>query len=568
MTWNYSYTPGIWPPLFTALFLLALCGYSWRRHSVPGALLFAIGSLLAAVWMAGSLMETAAVSPSERIFWLKFQLVLQVPAVTAITCFILEYAWPGRWLTRRNLALLSILPLLLLGLVLTNDLHQLVWRGFAFDGSITPLLGPAPWVALAYSYALALIEVLVLAWLFLRSAQHRLPVVVMLTGLFGARAVFTLGKAGIVQYDLPPGVLATAIVFLAYAVALFAFRIFDPMPIARRTAIEQLHAGMLVLDPQGGVVSLNPSAEGILGVSAGRARGRPVRDLLPAYPEAQFAVPDGTEIEFSLPERHRGDVGADQEARQYIMAISLMKDWRGREVGRLLMLRDVTEQKQAQGQIVEQQRRLATLSERERMARDLHDSLGQVLGYASFQVEAAARLSRDGQGDAAAAQLDRLGGVIRDAHADVRQYILDLRSAPSAQQPFFTVVRQYLEGFTGNYDIRTHLSIDPGVGEEPLAADAQLHVFRILQEALANARKHSHARNVRVAFAAEGERVCMTVQDDGCGFAPEGGAMAGGRHFGLQFMQERAGQLGGSLKIQSAPGAGTRVVLEMPRKEL
>ena len=60
----------------------------------------------------------------------------------------------------------------------------------------------------------------------------------------------------------------------------------------------------------------------------------------------------------------------------------------------------------------------------------------------------------------------------------------------------------------------------------------------------------------------------MTIQDDGCGFAPDEVEMAGEQHYGLQFMQERAGQLGGSLKIQSAPGAGTRVVLEVPRKEL
>jgi len=568
MTWNYAYSPDIWPSLFTVLLLIALAVYAGRRRSVPGVLPFAIGSLLAAVWMAGSSMEIAAVNPSDRIFWLKFQLVLQVPAVTAITCFVLEYAWPGRWLTRRNLALLSILPLLLLGLVLTNDLHHLVWRGFALDGSITPLLGPAPWVSLAYSYALALIEVLALAWLFLRSAQHRWPVVVMLTGLLGARAVFTLGKAGIVQYDLPPGVLATAIVFLAYAVALFAFRIFDPIPLARQTAIEQSHAGMLMLDPRGRVASLNPAAEQILGVPARNAKGQPVRELLPAYPEGHLADPSGTEIEFSFPEGHRDGVGAGQEIRHYTLAISSLKDWRGLEVGRLLMLRDVTEQKQAQDRIVEQQRRLATLSERERMARELHDSLAQVLGYASFQVDAAAKLSRDGQGDAAAAQLDRLGSVIRDAHADVRQHILDLRSAPSLQQPFFAVVRQYLEGFTGNYDIQTHLSIDPGVGEEPFAPDAQLHVLRVLQEALANARKHGRARNVRVTFAAERERLCMTVQDDGCGFAAEDGAVADGRHFGLQFMQERAAQLGGSLQVQSAAGAGTRVVLEVPRKEL
>jgi hypothetical protein len=101
---------------------------------VPGALRFSIGSLLAALWAAGSVMEYAAVDVATKIFWVKVQAIWQLPTVTAITCFTLEYTWPGRWLTRRNLALLSIAPLLFLGLTLTNNLHHLLWTGFRFDG--------------------------------------------------------------------------------------------------------------------------------------------------------------------------------------------------------------------------------------------------------------------------------------------------------------------------------------------------------------------------------------------------------------------------------------------------
>jgi len=556
MTWNYAYTPYIWPSLLTVLLLVALAVYSTRRRSEPGALPFAFGCLFAALWAAGSVMEYAAVDVARKIFWAKFEATCQLPIVIAVTCFILEYTWPGRWLTRRNLALLSIAPLLSLALILTNDLHHLAWRSFGFDGSVLPRLGPGGWIIVASAYGLASVNIIVFVWLFLRSPPHRWPVAVMLTGLVGGRTIYLLEKAYILHADLPLDVLGMALEFLMYAIALFGFRILDPIPLARKTAIEQLRAGTLVLDPQGRVASLNPAAEQILGAPAGRLRGRPIRELLPAYSDGPLADPGGTEIELSL--------GTGQEARHYALTISLLNDWRGLEAGRLLLLRDVTEQKQAQAQIIEQQRALATLNERERMARELHDSLGQVLGYAGFQVEAAAKLARDGQGAVAATQLDRLASVIRDAHADVREYILNLRTAPSLQQPFFAVLQQYLEGFTNNYGIQTHLTIGPGLGEEPFGPDVQLQVFRILQEALSNTRKHSQARNVQIAFAAGGGRVCMTIQDDGSGFAPEDGVMTGSQHFGLQFMQERAGQLGGSLQVQSAPGAGTRVVLEVP----
>ncbi len=567
MSLSYEYTPYIWPSFLTAVFLIALSAYGWRRRSVPGALPFAIGSLLAALWAAGSVLEVAAVDVAAKIFWARFQAVWQLPATTAISCFLLEYAWPGRWLTRRNLVLLSIVPVLDEVLMLTNDLHHLEWRSFAFDGSVIPQYGPVTWFVIAYSFGLGVINIVVLVWLFLRSPQHRWPVVIMITGQIAARTVFMLDTANIIHSDLPVDILGIGFLFLMYAIVLFGFRIFDPMPLARKTAIEQLHAGMLVLDHDGRVTEMNPSAERILGVPASRAKGQLIKELLPAYPDGHLADSDETEIELRLPEEHRDSVGDGIDVHYYVLTIAPLKDWRGLEVGRLLLLRDVTAQKQAQAQIVEQQRALATVNERERMARELHDSLGQVLGYAGFQVEAAAKLSRDGQGQAAAAQLDRLSSMIRDAHADVREYILNLRSAPSLQQPFFTALQHYLEGFTTNYDIQTHLTVGPGLEDKTFSPDVQLQVFRIFQEALSNARKHGQAHHVEVKFEGGNGRVCMTIQDDGRGFAPDKLETASDQHFGLQFMRERAGQLGGCLKVESAPGAGTQVVLEVPRKE-
>lgn len=94
-----------------------------------------------------------------------------------------------------------------------------------------------------------------------------------------------------------------------------------------------------------------------------------------------------------------------------------------------------------------------------------------------------------------------------------------------------------------------------------------MEIFRIVQEALTNARKHSKARHVQVKFEEEDGRVCIVIQDDGHGFAPENLEMVYGQHFGLQFMQERAGQLGGLLQVQSTLGKGTQVMLEVPTKE-
>jgi len=119
--------------------LLLLAAYSWRRKSLPGALPFAIACLLTAQIALAAVMEQAAVESEAKTFWYIFDAIWHYPAFVAATCFILEYAWPGRWLTRRNLALLSIVPLLYAGLLLTNSFHHLIYAShILIDGPPSP----------------------------------------------------------------------------------------------------------------------------------------------------------------------------------------------------------------------------------------------------------------------------------------------------------------------------------------------------------------------------------------------------------------------------------------------
>jgi signal transduction histidine kinase len=520
---------------------------------------FAIASLFTALWAVGLAMEYAAIDLAVKTNWVKFQVVWQLLATTTITCFILEFAWPGRWLTRRNLILLFIFPLLNVVLILVNEFYHLDWLGFGFRGSALPLYNQSSWLFMAYIYGLGLVNLTVFGWLFVHSPRQRLPVIVMATGQLAAVIIFLLQAAAISKFTFPIEMLAIAVLFFVYAIVRFGLYILNPVSLAHQMALKQMHTGMLVLDSRRRVVSLNASAERILKVPSGRAMGRPVWDLLPDYPDESMIDTAGTEIELSL--------GTEQGVRHYTLTISLLKDWWGFECGVLLLLRDVTEQKEAQAKLIAQKQALATLQERERLARDLHDTLGQVLGYASMQVDAAAKLSREGKGQLAATQLDRLGGMIREAHAEVREYIMNLRTTPALHRPFFTAVQQYLEGFTSNYDIQTDLTIGSSWNGTTFSPDMQMQIFRIVQEALTNARKHSKARRVQVKFDAQDGRVFVTIRDDGDGFLPNKLETVYGRHFGLQFMQERADQLGGILQIQSAPGKGTEVVLEMPGEE-
>ena len=563
MTWSYGYRPHIWPSFLTFLLMIALAIYGGRRRSVPGALPFAIACLFFAPWAAGSALEIAAADAAAKIFWIKFQGLWQMFGVTAGTCFVLDYAWPGRWLTRRNLTLLSIPPLVTLGLALTDNLHHLFWRGFLVDGAVTQQIGPAGTIAIAYGQALIIVNLIALAWLCLHSPQHLWPVVIILTGQAVSRVLYLLDVSGAAHSDLALNVLGLAFLSATYAIALFGFRLFDPIALARQRVVEQLHAGILVLDSQGRVVTLNPAAEQILSAPASRAKGRPIRDLLPAYPDGPVAEGE-TEIDLSLPQGSPDGLRAGQEARHYALVTSLLKDWRGLEVGRLLLLRDVTEQKHAQEQLVERQRALAMLQEREWLARELHDSTGQALGATSLKVGAARKLIADGKLKKADDQLAHLESIVAAAHADVREYILNLRATPAEDRPFLPTLRHYLDGFRHNYDIQVELSVGAGVDEGVFAPEVRIQLFRIVQEALSNVRKHAQTSCVWLSFVVQGSLLCMRIQDNGQGFDPQQAAGADGTHFGLHFMRERAEQLGGTLRVQSTPGEGTCVEVRIP----
>jgi signal transduction histidine kinase len=252
--------------------------------------------------------------------------------------------------------------------------------------------------------------------------------------------------------------------------------------------------------------------------------------------------------------------------RWYAAAHTPLYDFRGLRVGCLLLLHDVTAEHRIHAQLMAQQRSLVALHERERLARDLHDGVAQVLSYASLQAEAARHLIDIGQGATAAAQLARLATVLQEAHAEVRGQIQLLHTSSTAPQPFFTALRHSLDGFTSNYAIETRLAIAPDLREEMFAPETQAQLLHILQEALANTRKHSRARSIQVTFTTANDVLRMGVVDDGVGFAP-GATVAGDLHWGLRFMRERAAEMGGALRISAQPGAGAGVVVEIPWKE-
>lgn len=215
------------------------------------------------------------------------------------------------------------------------------------------------------------------------------------------------------------------------------------------------------------------------------------------------------------------------------------------------------------GLMTSQLQSLSITEERARIARDMHDGLAQVLGYLNLEVQTLGALHKQGKNKALSIELEKMRSAIQVANADVRENILSLRTTLAKEKGLVSAIGEYLEEFSIQTGIETVFSNDLH-GELKLSSIAEVQLVCILQESLANVRKHAHAQKVDVHLSRIKENgkdwINLQVIDDGIGLTDQRSKHS----FGLNTMQERAISVGGVLELKSAPGKGTAVVCHLP----
>jgi NarL family two-component system sensor histidine kinase LiaS len=220
------------------------------------------------------------------------------------------------------------------------------------------------------------------------------------------------------------------------------------------------------------------------------------------------------------------------------------------------------------------QQELTLLDERNRLARELHDTVKQETFATLMQVRAAKnQLERDPA--AARAHLDAAEELIKTAQQELGLVISELRPAALEGQGLAGALSDYLSAWSQRSRIPADLQVRH---ERRLPLQVEQALFRVAQEALSNVARHSRASAVNVQLACDSERVSLCIADNGVGFDPSSVGVAGvpstgsgqspsagsGRSFGLQSMHERMDAIGGSLSVQTAPGSGTAVTASVP----
>jgi signal transduction histidine kinase len=209
--------------------------------------------------------------------------------------------------------------------------------------------------------------------------------------------------------------------------------------------------------------------------------------------------------------------------------------------------------------LYERGRELSAIEERNRLARDLHDSVAQKLFGIVLAAQSAATLL-DRSAEDARGQVERLVDLAQETMVELRSLVFQLRPAAIESDGLASALTKHVEVLRRVH--RLHIDLDasgtvrlrPGIDEE---------VFKIAQEALQNALRHAGAERLEVRLREDGGALALRVSDDGVGFDPAAPARRS-RSLGLTSMEERAAALGATLRIDSAPGAGTTISLEVP----
>jgi len=210
---------------------------------------------------------------------------------------------------------------------------------------------------------------------------------------------------------------------------------------------------------------------------------------------------------------------------------------------------------------------IAVQRERERIAREMHDGLAQVLGYVNTKSQAVEELLAGGRVADAGKQMQELAAAARSLYVDVREAILSLSPPVLPERGLAPALEDYAARFAESSKIAVRFQATPEAGRMALKPEVGAEVFGVAREALTNVRKHAHAHRVNVGLSVEGDELLLRIADDGIGFDAEKAASGPEKwpHFGLAGMRERAEAVGGRIRWLSRPSeAGSVVELRVP----
>jgi len=443
MTW--SFTPFAFLLLLPGLATVAFVIYVWRRGRLAMAWPFLFLSISSALWTLIHVGEIVGADLFTKLFWAKAQYIGSVFVPVAWLTVGLQYTNRKKWLTRRNVMALSIIPVCALVLTWTNDWHGLIWKDtYIKDAGPFSVLGvtygPAFWAGLAYSYLLLVVGTGCLLVMVVRSPRfylgQRLALISSVMVPWLANVLYFQGWGP--AFDLTPFAFSVSSVTTTYGI--LRFQLIDIIPIARDLVLENMADALFVLDMDSRVVDVNPAAKRLFDRPARAWMGMPIREVVEGLAELSPEIIEKDHAHAEL------ELGTGARISLLAADISLLRDSEGGPIGRLMVCRDITEQKRAEAAIREAEAKYRALVEQSVLGvyiiQDdrylyVNPQMAEMFGYTEEELLALPSVNRAlsrADREAAAEQVERRlrgetdtsGYVFRTRHADGRRLQIEV----------------------------------------------------------------------------------------------------------------------------------------------
>lgn len=581
MSWQFNVYVAIY--FLTAAIAAMVAAYAWSRRAVPGASQLALLMVAGAEWALATGIETAAVGIPAKVFWSKVQYLGSSSSPVLFLLFALAYSRPARPLSRRTAVLIWVLPVMTFLLAATNEHHHLVWTSFTPSpaGNNILIYGHGIWfyIAIIYFYLIVVAGAMVMIRAAVRLARpYRRQAIALLVGAVMpllTSMIYVVGLSPVPGLDVSPLGFMLAGVALAWGV--FQFGLFDLVPVARDLLFESMSDGAVVLDLQNRLVDINRAAQQLLDATAAII-GQSASTVLASRPDLieRFRNVFEGQAEITLGERYLD------------LRISPVYDRRGRLIGRLVVLRDITPRKQAEEELqqsnAELQARNAELDAyAHTVAHDLKNPLALLSGYAELLLDHGDSLS--------AAEVREFARLIQEHASRMSEIINSLLLFASARQAQVELAPLDMAAIVAEVQKRLGREIRER-GAEIIAPKSWPTVmgYRPWIEAvwtnyLSNALKYGGRPDAappippRIELAAQQQDdgfVRFSVSDNGAGIAPEAQAklfvpfsrlayeVATGHGLGLSIVQRIIERLGGQVGVDSVSGQGSTFYFTLP----
>ena len=360
----YNFTLNMIPLVVAAAISGALAVYTWVNRKTAGAALFSLMMFILFEWGASYIMELAGTDLKTKVFWefIKFIGVVATPVVWLLFAF--EYTGRKAWVNTRNIILLSIVPFATAIILLTNNIHKLFRTKYTLvtEGGFLVLEttnGPWFWIHSAYTYLLIMIGLVLVVQTLLRwPPQYRRQMIWILLAtltplIANAVTIFNIVDLNI---DLTPYAFTVTGVGMAYA--LFRHRLLDIAPIARDLVIGGMKDGMIVIDANRRIVDINRAALDMIGLTDEKQPiGERLANVLTQWPQLIEKYSDTKDA------RDEFSIGEGDSLRWFELNISALSDVNDMLIGRVFTIRDITDRKHAENQLMESEARFRQIVE-------------------------------------------------------------------------------------------------------------------------------------------------------------------------------------------------------------